>query len=125
MWDWLRWLLAVVEAPLAWRASAAAPVGPPAPVEPPPDSLWLIVPPTGVRLLSSRPSRTGEGGQGIVARYSDGTTASAMVNSDGSVCVLFFRAGEPVPAIALGAGQFTWSSPSPQSPSPWRGRGHA
>ena len=30
----------------------------------------------------------------MVARYSDGTTASAMVNSDGSVRVLFFRGTE-------------------------------
>ena len=51
----------------------------------------MVVPPEGVRLLESRPSRTGEGGQGVVARYSDGTTASAMVNSDGSLRVLFFR----------------------------------
>jgi hypothetical protein len=76
-----------------------------------PDALWIVVPPEGVRLLESRPSRTGEGGQGVVARYSDGTTASAMVNSDGSVRVLFFRGTESVPAVALagpGPPRFSW-----------------
>lgn len=63
--------------------------------------LRLVQPPEGVALLSSTPSKTGEGGQGVIARYSDGTTASAMVNSDGSVTVLFFRNGEMVPAIRV------------------------
>ncbi|MGH2369398.1 MAG: hypothetical protein ACRDI2_14485 [Chloroflexota bacterium] len=86
----------------------------PASIELPPGALWMIVPPEGVRLLSSRPSKTGEGGQGVVARYSDGTTASAMVNSDGSVRVLFFRASEMVPAVpVVGNGgddlaRYTW-----------------
>jgi hypothetical protein len=80
--------------------------------------LWAIQPPEGVRLTGSGPSKTGEGGQGVVARYSDGTTASAMVNSDGSVCVLFFRDGQNVPAIRVepangeasdSIARFTWS----------------
>jgi hypothetical protein len=64
--------------------------------------------------VESRPSRTGEGGQGIVARYSDGTTASAMVNSDGSVRVLLFRGTDPIPAVPLdgpGPVSFTWTPP--------------
>ena len=80
------------------------------------DPLWVIVPPQGVRLLSSRRSRTGEGGQGVVARYSDGTTASAMLNTDGSLRVIFFRDGQSVPAVELPSGaespparrRFTW-----------------
>ena len=88
---------------------------------PPPDGdaradgvLWEVIPPPGVRLLESRPSRTGEGGQGLLARYSDGTTASAMVNSDGSVRVLFFRGTEIVPALPVdgsGRRRFTWERP--------------
>jgi hypothetical protein len=86
--------------------------------------LRLVAPPDGVRLTGTRPSRTGEGGRGVLARYSDGTTVSAMVNSDGSVCILLFRNGEAVPAVpsvraagdaagAAGAGdgaapRFTW-----------------
>jgi hypothetical protein len=94
--------------------------GPPPPREgrSDPDALWIVVPPDGVRLLESRPSRTGEGGQGVVARYSDGTTASAMVNSDGSVRVLFFRGTESVPAVALagpGPPRFSWK-PGGQAP---------
>src|SRR5262249_39988387 len=76
------------------------------------DELCEIVPPDGVRLLSSRPSKTGEGGQGVVARYSDGTTASAMVNSDGSVCILFFRGEETVPVVPRdgpGPPRFPWA----------------
>jgi hypothetical protein len=72
--------------------------------------LWAIQPPEGVKLISSSPSRTGEGGQGILARYSDGTTASAMVNSDGSVRVLFLRDGDVVPAVRVGnARTYTWT----------------
>jgi hypothetical protein len=85
-----------------------------------PGALWIVVPPEGVRLLESRPSRTGEGGQGVVARYSDGTTASAMVNSDGSVRVLFFRGTESVPAVAVagpGPPRFSWR---PGGPAPGR-----
>ena len=88
---------------------------------PPPDGdvradgvLWEVIPPPGVRLLESRPSRTGEGGEGLLARYSDGTTASAMVNSDGSVRVLFFRGTEVVPAVPVdgpGRRRFTWERP--------------
>jgi hypothetical protein len=76
------------------------------------DALWMVEPPDGVRLVRSRPARTGEGGRGVVAWYSDGTTASAMVNSDGSICVLFFRDGQTVPAIAAdGDGRrFTWQA---------------
>lgn len=79
--------------------------------------LWAIEPPEGVKLVSSRASKTGEGGQGVVARYSDGTTASAMLNSDGSICVLFFRDGQNVPAVPVppkdgavsdGTPRFTW-----------------
>jgi hypothetical protein len=82
-------------------------------------ALWVICPPAGVRLLSSRPSRTGEGGRGVIARYSDGTTASAMANSDGSLCVLFFRGGEGVPALPLAAAEggpprFTWAAAPPK-----------
>jgi len=87
-------------------------------VNDPPDPLRLVQPPDGVRLLSSTPSRTGEGGQGVVARYSDGTTVSAMVNSDGSVTVLFFRGAEMLPAVpipldggAAGRRRFTWRTP--------------
>src|SRR5919201_64062 len=65
------------------------------------EALWAVVPPQGVRLVSSRPSKTGEGGRGVVARYSDGTTASAMHNSDGSVSVLFFRGQDTVPAVPV------------------------
>jgi hypothetical protein len=84
----------------------------PEPAEPL-EPLRLVQPPDGVKLLSSTPSRTGEGGQGVVARYSDGTTVSAMVNSDGSVTVLFFRGGEmlpavPVPLAAQGQRRYTW-----------------
>jgi hypothetical protein len=85
-----------------------------------PEALWIVVPPEGVRLLESRPSRTGEGGQGVVARYSDGTIASAMVNSDGSVRVLFFRGTESVPAVAIagpGPPRFSWR---PGGPAPGR-----
>ena len=88
---------------------------------PPPDGddradgvLWEVIPPPGVSLLESRPSRTGEGGAGLLARYSDGTTASAMVNSDGSVRVLFFRGTEVVPAVPVdgpGRRRFTWERP--------------
>lgn len=77
-----------------------------------PEVLWAVVPPEGVRLLRSSPSRTGEGGQGVVAYYSDGTTASAMRNSDGSLRVLFFRGTAPLPAVALegsGPRRFTWT----------------
>jgi hypothetical protein len=75
--------------------------------------LQLVVPPDGVTLVGVRPSKTGEGGEGVVARYSDGTTCSAMVNSDGSVTVLFFRGAETLPAIPLAAlpaapRRFTW-----------------
>ena len=78
------------------------------------DVLWQVIPPEGVHLLESRPSRTGEGGAGVVARYSDGTTASAMVNSDGSVRVLLFRESEIGPAVPLGGPgrrRFTWQRP--------------
>ncbi|HVG95523.1 MAG TPA: hypothetical protein VNK05_01325 [Chloroflexota bacterium] len=78
------------------------------------DALWQVSPPEGVHLLESRPSRTGEGGAGVVARYSDGTTASAMVNSDGSVRVLLFREAEIVPAVPVdgpGRRRFTWERP--------------
>jgi hypothetical protein len=82
------------------------------------DPLQLVVPPEGVTLVGASPSKTGEGGQGIVARYSDGTTCSAMVNSDGSVTILFFRGAETLPAIPIAAApslppaprRFTWSS---------------
>ena len=86
---------------------------------PPPQPLQLVVPPEGVTLLGVRPSKTGEGGQGIVARYSDGTTCSAMVNSDGSVTILLFRGDETVPAVPITAAgspeapadrRFTWRS---------------
>jgi hypothetical protein len=81
----------------------------PAPAE---DALWMVEPPDGVRLVRSRPARTGEGGRGVVAWYSDGTTASAMVNSDGSICVLFFRDGQTVPAIPADSDgrRFTWQA---------------
>jgi hypothetical protein len=105
--DWLRRLLG---RPGAARATAA---GPPGDGPLPDDSLWAVVPPRGVRLLGSTPSRTGEGGRGVLARYSDGTTASAMVNSDGSVRVLFFRGTEPVPAVPLdgpGPPRYTWTT---------------
>jgi hypothetical protein len=78
------------------------------------DVLWEVLPPEGVHLVERRPSRTGEGGAGVVARYSDGTTASAMVNSDGSVRVLFFRGTEIVPAVPVdgpGRRRFTWERP--------------
>lgn len=84
----------------------------------PPEPLHLVQPPDGVKLLNTTPSRTGEGGHGVVARYSDGTTVSAMVNSDGSVTVLFFRGAEMLPAVPVppadgSAGQrrFTWRTP--------------
>ena len=79
--------------------------------------LELVVPPEGVTLVGVTPSKTGEGGRGIVARYSDGTTCSAMVNSDGSVTVIFFRGAETLPAIPVVTAptlppaprRFTWS----------------
>ena len=76
----------------------------------------LVEPPQGVALLSATPSKTGEGGQGVIGRYSDGTTVSAMVNSDGSVTVLLFRGAETIPAIPLpdeGSPErrFTWRTP--------------
>lgn len=78
------------------------------------EPLQLVVPPEGVTLVGVRPSKTGEGGQGVIARYSDGTTCSAMVNSDGSVTVLFFRGAEMLPAILVPNGsaaprRFTWA----------------
>ena len=83
-------------------------------VGPPGEPLQLVVPPEGVRLVEVRRSKTGEGGQGVIARYSDGTTCSAMVNSDGSVTVLFFRGAETLRAIPVLDGttaprRFTWS----------------
>ncbi len=75
------------------------------------EALLAIHPPEGVRLVGWRPARTGEGGRGLVARYSDGTTASAMVNSDGSVRVLFFRNGQVIPAVPVAGVEgrrFTW-----------------
>ena len=79
------------------------------------EPLQLVVPPEGVTLVDVRRSKTGEGGQGIVARYSDGTTCSAMVNSDGSVTILFFRGVETLPAIPVPSSptaprRFTWAS---------------
>jgi hypothetical protein len=82
------------------------------------DPLQLVVPPEGVTLVGASPSKTGEGGRGITARYSDGTTCSAMVNSDGSVTILFFRGAETLPAIPIAPApslppaprRFTWSS---------------
>ena len=78
------------------------------------EPLQLVVPPEGVSLVGVRPSKTGEGGQGVIARYSDGTTCSAMVNSDGSVTILFFRDAETLPAIPIPNGstprRFTWPS---------------
>jgi hypothetical protein len=73
----------------------------------------MVVPPDGVRLDTYQRAKTGQGGRGVVARYSDGTTASVMVNSDGSVRILLFRAEEGVPAVALpaadgGLTQYTW-----------------
>ena len=76
--------------------------------------LGLVAPPEGVRLVGTRPSRTGEGGRGVLARYSDGTSVSAMVNSDGSLCILLFRDGQAVPAALAtdtangDAPRFTW-----------------
>jgi hypothetical protein len=105
--DWLRRLLG---RPGVAQATSA---GPPGDGPLPDDALWAVVPPRGVRLLGSVPSRTGEGGRGVLARYSDGTTASAMVNSDGSVRVLFFRGTEPVPAVPLdgpGPSRYTWTT---------------
>jgi hypothetical protein len=76
-------------------------------------ALWSIQPPDGVRLVRSHPAKTGEGGRGLVAYYSDGTTASAMRNSDGSMTILLFRKGESVPAVPLETEgpqvRFTWS----------------
>ena len=75
-------------------------------------ALWAVVPPEGVRLVSSSPSKTGQGGRGVIARYSDGTAVSAMLNSDGSICVLFFRGGQGIPAVLAGHGPvpcFTWN----------------
>ena len=77
------------------------------------DPLWIVVPPDGVRLDTCRRAKTGQGGRGVLARYSDGTTASVMVNSDGSVRVLLFRAEQGVPAVALpsadgGLTRYTW-----------------
>jgi|GEM_PF-6380062 hypothetical protein len=99
---------------IALRLVRQEPALPPAPGElggPAGEALLAIHPPEGVRLVGWRPAKTGEGGRGLVARYSDGTTASAMVNSDGSVRVLFFRDGQVLPAIPL-AGEpgrrFTW-----------------
>jgi hypothetical protein len=94
-----------------WLARLRRPRATPRPPTPEEDVLWAVTPPEGVRLRSSRPARTGQGGQGLVARYSDGTTAMALLNSDGSLSVLFFRRGEIVPAVPLGdpAGRrFTW-----------------
>ena len=77
------------------------------------EPLQLVVPPEGVKLVEVRRSKTGEGGEGVLARYSDGTTCSAMVNSDGSVTILFFRGVEMLPAVPLTDGantsrRFTW-----------------
>ncbi len=76
--------------------------------------LGLVAPPEGVKLTGTRPSRTGEGGRGVLASYSDGTSVSAMVNSDGSVCILMIRKGEVIPARQLpahageGVPRFSW-----------------
>ena len=75
----------------------------------------VLQPPEGVQLLSATPSKTGQGGQGVVARYSDGTTASAMLNSDGSLCILLFRGETNVPAVVLppaddGLLRFSWQA---------------
>ena len=43
------------------------------------EPLQLVVPPEGVRFVDVRRSKTGEGGEGVLARYSDGTTCSAVV----------------------------------------------
>lgn len=80
--------------PAAVEADEDVPAGAP---------LWAIVPPAGVTLVETRPSKTGEGGRGLLARYSDGTTASVMLNSDGSVRVLFFRGQAAVPAVVAGS----------------------
>ena len=72
------------------------------------EPLQLVVPPEGVKLLEVRRSKTGEGGEGVLARYSDGTTCSAMVNSDGSVTILLFRGTETLPAIPISNRRFTW-----------------
>ena len=77
------------------------------------EPLQLVVPPHGVSLVDVRRSKTGEGGEGVIARYSDGTTASAMVNSDGSVTILFFRGTETLPALPLPDStprRFTWTA---------------
>jgi hypothetical protein len=107
---WLRRLLGrptpASPSPSPWAAPADA--------DGPSEALWVIQPPDGVRLVSSQASRTGEGGQGIVARYSDGTTASAMVNSDGSLLILFFQGTEMVPAVpvaGVGPPRYTWQRP--------------
>ena len=73
------------------------------------EPLQLVVPPEGVKLLEVRRSKTGEGGEGVLARYSDGTTCSAMVNSDGSLTILFFRGPDTLPAIPVGPRRFTWA----------------
>jgi hypothetical protein len=77
-----------------------------------PDLVNLVRPPDGVKLLSATRSKTGEGGQGVIGRYSDGTTVSAMVNSDGSVTVLLFRGSDAIPAVPAGDAmvpcRFTW-----------------
>lgn len=111
-----RWLRRVL---YRGGASASAHPGQGAEVPESADTLWSIVPPDGVKLVSRRPSKTGQGGRGVVARYSDGTTASAMVNSDGSVTILFFRDGANVPAIPVRGGaregmRFSWTArPTP------------
>ncbi len=110
MASWLRRLLG--------RPTPVSSWGPTADEDGPSDALWVIQPPDGVRLVSSRASRTGEGGQGVVARYSDGTTASAMVNSDGSLLILFFQGSEMVPAVpvtGVGPPRFTWERPPPRT----------
>jgi hypothetical protein len=109
LWTWLRRL---AQPPPSGGVSDAPPTAANAAATDalPEDTLWAIVPPAGVKLVRSRPSKTGEGGRGVLAWYSDGTTASAMLNSDGSVRVLFFRDGLVVPAALVDGDprRFTW-----------------
>jgi hypothetical protein len=100
---WLAWPARLRRRERRTVSPAGGEAANPAGGDAPGDVLWAVVPPEGVQLVDSRRSRTGEGGQGVLARYSDGTTASVMLNSDGSVRVLFFRGQTMVPAVALPA----------------------
>ena len=66
------------------------------------DPLQLVVPPEGVTLVGARPSKTGEGGQGLTPD-TGWHHMSAMVTLGGSVTVLVFLCAVTLPAVPLAA----------------------